>query len=154
MTSYLSFIREGHPNYSCPKLAYMFSWAEGSKMEICRSSTDLWEAWLRLGVVLQDAAVGSWIQQGGVVVSGRTADAFWPFSLKQHINVLHSWREDEQSVHEWNYSKVQWKLVSRKILACIYSLISGHLTSLRTIFTLLLALFWSQPNSWKKYMSL
>ena len=72
-------------------------------MEICRSTTDLWEAWLRLRVVLQDAAVGSWVQQGGVVVSGRTAGAFWPFSLKQHIDVLHSWREEEQSVQEWYY---------------------------------------------------
>ena len=38
-------------------------------------TTDLWEARIRLCVVIKDAAVGPRVQQGGVVVSGRAAGA-------------------------------------------------------------------------------
>lgn len=38
-------------------------------------TTYLWEARIRLGVVVKDAAVGSRVQQGGVVVSGWAAGA-------------------------------------------------------------------------------
>lgn len=75
-----------------------------SLYELLLSKTDLWEAGIRFCVFVKDAAaVGSWIQQGGVVVSGRTADAPWPHSLKQHINILHSWTED---VARWEYNCV------------------------------------------------
>lgn len=38
--------------------------------------TDLWEARLRLSVFIEYAAVGSWVQQGGVIViSGQAAGA-------------------------------------------------------------------------------
>lgn len=38
-------------------------------------TTDLWEASIRLCVVVKDAAVGSRVQQSGVVISGRAAGA-------------------------------------------------------------------------------
>lgn len=55
-------------------------------------TADLWETCTGLCVVIKDAAVGALVLQSGVVVSGRAADATWPFSFKKHVNILHNWR--------------------------------------------------------------
>lgn len=61
-----------------------------------RAESDLWDARVRLGVVVQDAAVGGRVQQGGVVVSRRAAVALRP--LQQQVDAPHSWRRHG---HSW-----------------------------------------------------
>lgn len=59
------------------------------------STTDLWKPCTGLCVVVEDAAVGALVLQGGVVISGRAADAAGPLPFEQHVHILHSWRADE-----------------------------------------------------------
>lgn len=44
-------------------------------------TTDLPDARVRLCVVVEDAAIGSLVEQCGVIVSRRAADALRPFSV-------------------------------------------------------------------------